>query len=559
MPKARQEPFPGICRSALLDEVEPLLDALRQKVLWREGLGGWECMALQSIYPLAYLYRTRFRGNAHCGSGEMLAAATEVGDFLCACILPERSAGYAATSHMLLATRDWAILFWLDAYALLRPSLPAGRRRRWEAAIAAVLRGYERRLRGFMEQGTFNSGSFRTSPNHAISYATDLLVGGVVLKSPSWRRLAEDFADRFVQGQAGAGYWAEGRGPVGGYQSVSMAGVARFNALRPKPAYREALARAMTYHETISYPDHTFVAVIDKRQRYNGSPNMHGLYGFTFSPRGRALAKAVTLAALARGAHHHPSFWARMVENYVHSRPGPTPRYTPWRGQRTLEDHTCFVREKGWQHNFSVNPVVVDPASPFRLDYQSLYSVWHESVGLIVSGAQDKNRPHHNTFHAKGGKGLGVLHGGRIGDRREPKYLEAFYSSGVTGRIEMSLRRADTLELTAKALGRARRGGVLFNLPLRVGPGATVKVGRTSHKLTRKPLALPVRGGAEVSLFDGRVGITSQAGGRLHFPCMPFNPYSKGNRSRLAQAFLRFEVPVPTAQAAAKVRIKLHP
>ena len=130
MPKARQEPFPGICRTALLDEVEPLLDALRRKVLWREGLGGWECMALQSIYPLAYLYRTPFRGNAYCGSGETLAAATEVGDFLCACILPERSAGYAATSQMLLATRDWAILFWLDAYALLRPSLPAGRRRR---------------------------------------------------------------------------------------------------------------------------------------------------------------------------------------------------------------------------------------------------------------------------------------------------------------------------------------------------------------------------------------------------------------------------------------------
>ena len=224
-----------------------------------------------------------------------------------------------------------------------------------------------------------------------------------------------------------------------------------------------------------------------------------------------------------------------------------------------LEDHTCFVREKGWQYNFSVNPVVVDPASPFRLDYQVLYSVWHESVGLIVSGAQDKNRPHHNTFHVKGGHGLGVLHGGRIGNLCEPKYLEAFYSNAFTGRIEMSVRRADTLELAARALRGARRGGVLFNLPLRVGPGATVKVGRTSHTLTRKPLALTVRGGVEVSLFDGRVGITSQAGGRLHFPCMPFNSYSKGNRSRLGQAFLRFEVPVPAAPAAAKVRIKLRP
>ncbi|KKL67112.1 hypothetical protein LCGC14_2138230, partial [marine sediment metagenome] len=437
MPTDRTNRFGDLCRTALLDETAPILELLRQDVLWRDNLPSARCHALQAIYPLAYLHKTRFAGNAYYRSADVLDAITEVGDFLCACTRPGRSGAYAASAHSLLATLDWAILFWLDGYGLIRGALDAPRRRRWEAALSGVLSGYERRLRGFMDQERFNSSSFGTSPNHAMSYATDLLVAGIVLKSPSWLRLAEAFAERFVQCQRPAGYWAEGHGPVGGYQAVSMAGVARFNAMRPKAIYREALARALDYHETISYPDHTFVALIDKRQRYAGRPNIHGLYGFSFIPRGRALAMATLQAAMKRPGQAKASHLPRMLENCVYFKPGPIPRFRPWRGQRMLEDHSCFVREGPWQYNLSVNPVVVNPRSPFRLDCQSLFSVWHESVGLIVSGAQDKNRTRHNTFCTKGGAGLGILHGGRIGNLCEPRYLEAFHSSNITGRIEI--------------------------------------------------------------------------------------------------------------------------
>jgi hypothetical protein len=79
--------------------------------------------------------------------------------------------------------------------------------------------------------------------------------------------------------------------------------------------------------------------------------------------------------------------------------------------------------------------------------------------------------------------------------------------------------------------------------------GSTVKLGGKTHTLTRKRTVLGVRPGAEVTLFDGAARIRSQAGGRLHFPCLPFNPYSKGNRSALRHAFLRFEVPLAPGQA----------
>ena len=223
-----------------------------------------------------------------------------------------------------------------------------------------------------------------------------------------------------------------------------------------------------------------------------------------------------------------------------------------------LENHSCFVREGGWQYNLSVNPTVLHPRSPFRLDYGSVCSVWHESVGLIVSGAQDKKRPWHHSFYAKGPDALGVLYGGQIGNLCEPKYLEALYSSNARGRIEVALPRADTMELTVSLSGGPRSRKAFFNVPLRVGVGETVKVAGRSHVLTRRKMALPVGRGGEVTLMGGKVAVRSQAGGRLHFPCLPWNPYSKGNRSTIAQAFLRLEIPLAPRGVATKVRIKVR-
>ncbi len=558
MSKSRTGRSPLDCRSALVAEAPRMMDTLRQKVLWREGLGSGPCQMLQGIYPLAYLYKTPLPGNGHRGSAEVLETIVQTGDFLCACLKPKRGQSFAASAHSLGATLDWAVLFWLDAYGLIAGDLGDARRRRWKAVLSAEVDGYAGRHRSFMDQGRFNSYSFGTSPNHVISYAADLAVAGVVLKNRAWLKLAEDFTDRFVESQTAAGYWAEGHGPVGGYQSVSLAGVARVAAIRPKALYREALAKALDYHETILYPDYSFVGVIDKRQHYSASPSVRGLSGFSFLPRGRSLAAAMTRASLASGPPASGSQWARLLENYVLSKPGAAPRHRPWRGQRWLEDHTCLVREGRWQYNFSANPVVVHPGSPFRLDCEALYSVWHESVGLIVSGSQDKNRPQHATFYCLGGQ-RGLLHGGRIGDLCEPKYVEGLYSSNLRGRVEMSLARADTLALAASLPGGRKPGQFFFNMPLRVGAGETVTVDGKPHVLTRRKLAVAVRGGAEVALFGGKVRIHSAAGGRLHFPCMPFNSYSTSHRSKLDQAFARLAVPVGTGADAkpAKIRIRV--
>ena len=557
MSKRSRQSFPAVCRDALLDQVPSIMETLRQDVLWRDGLPSGPCQWLQAIYPLAYLYRTDFPGNVYRGDPAVLEMVEQTGDYLSACLRPRKGQDFSHSAISLGATLDWAVLFWLDAYGLIGDKLGPTRRRRWEAALGGELKDYARRLGRFMDQGRFNSCSFGTSPNHVISYAADLLTGGLVMKNRAWVKLAEDFAERFVESQTPAGYWAEGHGPVGGYQSVSLAGVARLHALRPRPIYRQAMERALDYHETISYPDHSFVAVIDKRQRYHAAPSITGVHGFTFCPRGRALAKAVMTASPARGPRAGGSHWARLLENFVYFQGGAIPAHRPWRGRRWLENHTCLVREHGWQYNLSVNPVVVNPASQFRLECGSLYSIWHESVGLIVSGSQDKNRPWHDTFYSAGERALGVLHGGRIADLCEPKYLEALYASGLTGRIEVSQPRPNSLSLAVSLRGRRAGGRFFFNMPFRVGAGETIRVAGRSVTLSRRKLAMGVPAEAEMELFDGKVRLRCSAPGRLHFPCQPYNSYGPSRRSKLPAAFGRFEIPIKPANPPVRIRIRV--
>ena len=77
MPTDRTNRFGDLCRTALVDETAPTLELLRQDVLWRDNLPSARCHALQAIYPLAYLYRTRFAGNAYYRSRDVLDAITE--------------------------------------------------------------------------------------------------------------------------------------------------------------------------------------------------------------------------------------------------------------------------------------------------------------------------------------------------------------------------------------------------------------------------------------------------------------------------------------------------
>ena len=413
------------------------------------------------------------------------------------------------------------------------------------------------KLAGYMPQARFHSRSFYTGPNHAILYAAALTRGGRMFRHRGWRQLAMAFAERFAAFQDPEGYWAEHDGPVGIYSSVSLAGIAAIHRLEPRPIFQNALERALRYHETVVYPDYTSVALIDRRMRYQRVPFIWGGAGFTRWPRGRAFLRALARARLRCDEPFTAEEVARWLEAYVHCRRGPAPPYTPWRGVRYLGRHACFIRDRGWQVNFSVNPVMVDPTQSFSLDYQKVVSLWHRRTGLIVDGSQDKHHPEHDNFLFPGRTDPGVMVTGLIATQCKPRFVEAMYSNHIAVRVEADILDAANMVLTARETGLRRIDAVRFNLPLRVGVGSTIHVGRRPVVLSGKKCAVRVKRGEAVSLFDGNLVMRCDRGGRLHFPCLPWNSYSVDNRSGMEAAFLRFEIPLTGSPKSARVMFRL--
>ena len=513
--------------------------------------------ASQFIYPMAYFYKTKFSGNPYFGDESILHKIIAMGDFVA---IRTRRDGKVQTGRKgfdggYLAQRT--LIFWLEAFALIKRELAAAQRRRWEAAMKRTLQGLADKLAGFMSQARFHSQSFYTGPNHVSLYAAALYTGAMAFKHRPWQKLALKFAERFAESQNPEGYWPEHGGPVTNYNSVALAGMERINFLNPHPVLQETIRRAFDYHERTTYPDFTPVALIDRRMRYKRPPFLWGFTGFTQWPRGRAFLRGLVRARIRCDQPFSGEECARWMECFVHYHRGPVPRYSPWRGTRYLGSHACFIRDRGWQVNFNVNPVVVSPNQIFALDYQNVVSLWHQRTGLIVEGSQGKRRPQHGNFLFPGSKKPGIMYTGTIGTLCTPPYVEAMHSNHIDVRVEADVKSASTMTLTAIEVGRQKTDAARFNLPLCVGVGRMIHVGKRSYELSKNNLAVHVPRGGDVTLFDGRLTMRCDKGGQLYFPCRPWNRYSIDNKSGMEAAFLRFEMPMTGKPKSARVTFRI--
>ena len=551
---------PEIYRTGVLQQVGPMLELFNQDDYFKvpegeklidffQGPTGIKySVQPQFIYPLAYFYKTRFPGNRYYMDPKVLSTVLALGEHIC------RQIDVSARdidAEMKGEISQRVMQFWLEAYGLVKADLPATTCHKWEAAMKLALHPLAEHLEGYMSQSCFNDYSFGTGPNHTILYAVAVFLGGRLLNQPAWCKLAERFTDRFVASQQPEGYWAEHGGTVTIYNSVSVAGVARMAALLHKKTYKEALARAWRYFETISYPDFTCVGLVDRRCHHSKTQFLWGYFGFGYWPEGRAFAVEAARARLVLGELSYAEDFPRWLENYVHFQRGAIPQtYKHWTGWRRLKatggmsGMTGFLRKNGWQASFCVNPVVCTQ-SCFGLDYNNVFSLWHQSTGRIVSCSQDKYRPEHGSFYIPGEKKLGTLVAGRIDDLAHPPSLIAIYDDGFYGRISVDLASRSEARLTIAQLRPSQGGTVYFNLPLCAGIGEEIRIGEKCLQLTAKDIKLPVPAGANLCLGNGRILLRADAQGTLYFPCLPYNNYNmKDHTSELSEAFLRWDFPL---------------
>lgn len=345
-----------------------------------------------AILAPAVLYAKQHPDNPRYRDPKMLALAIRIGDLLA----DEDERG---TFEPRLDS-DWDAYMWLDTYRLLRGELGTDRRARWqrriERNIALVVAPATERL----DFPWYHSPFIGTSPNHYVQWATLLHLGGLVFSKPEWERLGAQVLRRFATvEQSPDGYWGEhnNSGPTTGYNHLTLTGVALYWEHSKDTTVMPALRRSTDFHKYYTFFDGTPVDVINDRNRHWGV-SAWGQFAFTHFPDGRGYA--AFLAGFFDPEKLTVDQLGRLAQDalYYHEGPvAPAPQQLPRYSHKMIVP--AGIRKTGpWQVCLSGLMSTQAINSRFYLDREGSLSIFHEKLGLIITGANSKRQPELATF-----------------------------------------------------------------------------------------------------------------------------------------------------------------
>ncbi|MEX2302882.1 MAG: hypothetical protein WD733_18200 [Bryobacterales bacterium] len=492
-----------------------------------------------AILPPAVLYAKQHAQNPHYKDPKMLALAIRIGDLLAT----EDEKGTFEPR----GDSDWDTSMWLEAYRVLENDLGDERRARWKKAIernvALVLEDARERL----DFPWYNTPYIGTSPNHYAQYAGNLLIAGRVFGNKEWEDLGAAILKRFATvEQTPDGYWGEHsrNGPTTGYDYLTMSQVAIYWEFTKDPAAMEALRRSTDFHKYFTYPDGTPVEVINDRNR-RWSVSAWGTFGFSHFPDGRAYAEF--LASFFEPETVSLNDVGRIAQDALYYHEGPVSD-TPMTQQRFAHRLSipAGIRKAGpWVVCLSG---IVDTSAPlnrFYLDRQGHLSVFHEKLGLIITGANSKRQPELATFSEKFPDFTaniplsGRLQMGEAQDRLSLGY-NTFWADLLAPEPS-----GDGVKLRFVINGRGRPAEDLrINLQLVLKPGETLETGAgRKFKLSEEKIELsPEDLGGSISHNGWTMKLDPDAS--LIWPVYPQNPYADAPETQLRYAVGRLTIPL---------------
>jgi hypothetical protein len=503
-----------------------------------ESRPGWRHFPYAILAP-AVLFAQQHPDNNRYHDPVMLGLATRIGDLLAS----ENEKG----RYEPRLDSDWDTYMWIEAYRLLDRDLGTDRRARWRREIEKNVALLVPDTRERLDFPWYHSPFIGTSPNHYAQWASILHFAGKVFGKPEWEQLGAQVLRRFATiEQSVDGYWGEhnNSGPTPGYNHLTLTALALYYEYSQDPDVLPALRKATDFHINYTYPDGTVVELLNDRNRY-WEVSAWGQFAFTNFPEGRRYAEFLTaffrpddlsidtLGRLAQDALYYHSGAAKPIPQdqprYAHrlSVPAGIRKTGPW-----------TVALSGIMSTQAVNV-------QYYLDRQSCISVFHERLGLIVSGANSKRQPElasfsekllGQTFHMPVSTRLQM---GETVDRLSLAYNTFFtdlyipvpsgdelsFRFAITGKGSPSQDPRLTLQLCLKPGER-----------LETGTGKTVTVGPERIELGPTELGGSVRHHGWTLKTDPTA--------RLVWPVYPFNPYANGPETALEHAVGALSVPL---------------
>jgi hypothetical protein len=300
------------------------------------------------------------------------------------------------------------------------------------------------------------------------------------------------------------------------------------------PAALEALRRSTNFHMNYTYPDGTPVETInDRNRRWSVSPWGH--FGFSNFADGRRYAEFLT-----RTMSNEPlglETLGRLAQDALYYHEGPV--------EPIPRDAANFfhqmnapagIRKTGpWVTTLS-GIITTPTVSRYYLDRQSHLSVFHERLGLIVTGANSKRQPELATFSEDvEGQIFHLPMSSRLEmDPREDRLALSYNKFFSVLRIPAA--KENGLAFSFDIMRKGRMAPVTLTLQLVLKPGDTITTGAGERA---------VLGESPIDWDAGRIGgsiehngwkLSSDAPLRLVWPVYPFNPYSDSPETDLRYA-----------------------
>jgi hypothetical protein len=503
-----------------------------------------------AVMAAAVLYAKPHSANRSHGDRRMLDLASKLGDLLAV----ESEQG----RFRKILNSPWGTYLWLEAYRLLERDLGAERRERWHKSLQKDVGEVFGQMAPRVDFPRYQSPYIRTSTNHYSLWASTVHLAGRVFGNGEWERMGARIMHRLAtQEQTTDGYWGEltDNGPTTGYNALTLSGVALYWEHSGDPAALEAIRRATDFHIHFTWPDGTPVETINGRNRHgNVSPWAH--FAFSHSPEGRGYAQLLTgffqEGKLAGSEGGVAQTLGRIAQNalYYHEGPAATiPQHRP-RYVRQMKVPAGIRKTGPWVACLSG---LIDPpvSNQFMLDRQGHLSIYHEKLGLIVTGANSKHQPELATFLEKTrGEAHHIPLSSRLRMSDQRDRLGLAYET-CFAELEVPTPTGHNLPLRFTVIetnpNRTEEATLTWQLCLKAGEVLETTRSRIVLDATRIDLG-PKDIGGTIRHHGWTMKVDPTA--RLVWPVYPFNPYSNGPETDLRSAVGALSVPVKVKRPA---------
>ncbi len=491
-----------------------------------------------AMFAAAVLYAKKQDANPSFGDKQKLELALKLGDLLASDAANDKAEN---KQHY-----EWEIHFWLDTYRLLDNELGNERRARWKREIETITRWFAGETAARIDFPRFQGPYIRTSTNHLAIFASTVHLTGIALSNKEWESLGARAMHRLAaEEQTSDGYWGEftDNGPATGYNYLTMNCVALYYEHTRDKAALEALRRATTFHKYFTWPDGTPVETINGRNRH-WAVSPWGHFGFSHWPDGRGYAEF--LADFFDGRQLGSKTVGRLAQSALYYHEGRPTKAPQWMTSFVHQMKVPAGIRKTGPWTVCMSGLIDTPIdSQFTLDRQGHISIYHDTFGLIVTGANSRNQPELATFLEKTKDRTNTIPLSsrlRMSDDRDR--LGLAYSTFFAD-VEIPAPKDDSLQLRIPITetGRGRLQNVTLNLQLCLKTGETLETAKAKFVLNEKRIDLgPEQIGGWIRHRGWTLHVDPAA--RLTWPILPFNPYKNAPETDMRHAVGVLSVPV---------------